>query len=138
MKTIPIIATVLLALPISARAEEQRCGGVIADWQPRSALVKMAEDMGWTVSRIRADDGCYMIRGRDKEGREIRARIDPVSLKVLSTREGRRHHDDDDDEGRGQDRRDGRRGERQQAPTKSRAPAADNPLMMGKPQSQIQ
>jgi hypothetical protein len=124
---------------MAARADEQRCTGVIADWQPRSALVKMAEDMGWTVSRIRADDGCYTIRGRNKDGREIRARVDPVSLKVLSTREGRRHHDDDDeDEGRGNDRRDDRRGERRQAPTESRAPATENPLMKGKPQSQIQ
>lgn len=139
MKMIPMLAAAMVAIPMAARADEQRCGGVIADWQPRSALVKMAEDMGWSVSRIRTDDGCYTIRGRNREGREIRARVDPVSLKVLSSREGRRHHDDDDgDEGPGGDRRDGRRGERHQAPTESRAPATDNPLMKGKPQSQIQ
>jgi hypothetical protein len=142
-------AAVVFALVSGAAVAQERCSAPLADWQPRSALVQMAEGLGWTVSRIRTDDGCYVIRGRNKDGRDVRARIDPVSLKVLSTREGRGHRHDDDDEGDGRDetRRHGRgegrhdRGEGRPGDGRQAAPADApfaNPLMKGRPQGQVQ
>jgi hypothetical protein len=84
-----------------ALADDDECEARVGDWQPRSAVVKMAEERGWTVQRIRTDDGCYEIRGTDRDGRSFEATVDPATLQVLETEFG------DDDGGRRGDRRDG-------------------------------
>jgi hypothetical protein len=43
----------------------------------------MAEEKGWPLRRIKIDDGCYELRGRDAKGREIEVKVDPATLKVL-------------------------------------------------------
>ena len=77
-----------------ARADD-RCEARVADWQPRSAVVRMAEAKGWQVESIRVDDGCYEIRASDGQGKRLRAKVDPSTLEVvkLTTR--------GDDEGHG-------------------------------------
>jgi hypothetical protein len=60
-----------------------RCQVSMDQWQPREAVQKMAEARGWTVNRIRIDDGCYQIRGVDRQGRAFKARIDPSTLAVV-------------------------------------------------------
>lgn len=64
-----------------------------ADWQPREAVQAMAEAQGWTVRRIKTDDGCYEVKGRDAQGRQIEAKLDPATLKVVEI-----EYDDDDDD----------------------------------------
>lgn len=55
----------------------------MADWQPREAVVRLAEEKGWDQRRTRIDDGCYEVRGRDAEGREIGVKLDPATLAVV-------------------------------------------------------
>ena len=43
----------------------------------------MAEAQGWTVRRIKIDDGCYEVDGQDAEGRAIEVKLDPASLEVV-------------------------------------------------------
>lgn len=43
----------------------------------------MAEAQGWTIRRIKIDDGCYEIAGSDAEGRAIEVKVDPATLKIL-------------------------------------------------------
>ena len=59
------------------------CRVPMADWQPREAVQKMAETQGWTVRRIKTDDGCYEIKGRDRDNREIEVKVDPATLDVV-------------------------------------------------------
>jgi hypothetical protein len=76
----------------------------LADWQPRSAVVRLAEENGWVVRRIKIDDGCYEIKGTDREGRRIEVTVDPGTLQVIEieykdgddrrSREGREHKHD--------------------------------------------
>lgn len=77
-------------------------GGVMADddchvtmerWQPREAVQAMAEGRGWSLERIKVDDGCYELRGTDETGRAFKAKIDPATLEIVKFR----HRDDDDD-----------------------------------------
>ncbi len=86
MKTTMLIAAAALALTGmgTARADDD-CESRIGDWQPRSAVVKMAEERGWTVQRIKTDDGCYEILCTDAEGRMFRVIVDPATLKVVAT-----------------------------------------------------
>lgn len=55
-------------------------------WQSGSAVRGVAERNGWHVERLKIDDGCYEIKGRDAEGRRLKAKIDPASLKVISVK----------------------------------------------------
>jgi hypothetical protein len=78
-----------------ALADDDDCRVPMANWQPREAVQKMAEAQGWTVRRIKTDDGCYEIKGRDASGREIEAKVDPATLAIVEF-----EYDDDDDRGR--------------------------------------
>lgn len=68
------------------------CHVPMANWQPREAAAKMAESQGWTVRRIKVDDGCYEIKGR-----EIEAKLDPQTLQVVEFE----YEDEDDDDKKG-------------------------------------
>ena len=93
----------LLGATIGAASADDRCGVPLADWQPRSALQQKLAAEGWTVLRIRSDDGCYAVSARDAAGRTMKGRFDPATLERVR---GRGHHgrDDDHDDDRDDDR----------------------------------
>lgn len=74
-------ALVGLALSGSALAADN-CTDPVADWQPRERLRQQVEKQGWTVQRIKVDDGCYEVRGSDRKGNAIEAEYAPASLKI--------------------------------------------------------
>jgi len=74
-----------------ALAGERDCFVPMAKWKPREAVQKMAEAQGWTVRRIKTDDGCYELKGHDQTGREIDVKIDPESLAIVDM-----EYDDED------------------------------------------
>jgi hypothetical protein len=85
----------MLAGSDAAMADDD-CHLPMEQWQPSEAVQKMAEARGWTVRRIRADDGCYQISGTDENGRDIEVKADPGSLEIVKMK--REGHDDDEDE----------------------------------------
>src|SRR5947209_7398409 len=71
-KTVLIAAILLGSLGAGvAMADDDECYVPMTNWQSRDAVQKMAEGRGWTVRRIKTEDGCYEIKGRDENGREI-------------------------------------------------------------------
>lgn len=99
MRKLLTMTTVLAGLSLAgiAAAEDRDCTAPMVNWQPRQAVQKMAEEKGWTVRRIKTDDGCYEIKGHDAKGRRIEAKVDPATLAVV---EMEYEDGDDDDEGR--------------------------------------
>ncbi len=81
-----------------ALADDDDCNVAMSNWQPREAVKAMAEAQGWSVRRIKTDDGCYEIDGRDAQGREIEVKVDPGTLAIV---EMEYEDDDDDDDGYG-------------------------------------
>lgn len=79
----------LATTPIRARDD---CDAPVADWQPRSAVHALAQRNGWQIDRLKVDDGCYEIKGRDAEGRRFKAKLDPASLRVVSIKRERASH----------------------------------------------
>jgi hypothetical protein len=75
-----LLLGVLCAAP--AHAEED-CEVPMAQWQPRAAVVRLAAEKGWDLRRIRIDDGCYEVIGRDATGRDIEVKLDPATLKIV-------------------------------------------------------
>jgi hypothetical protein len=49
---------------------------------------------GWEVRRIKIDDGCYEIDGRDAQGRAIEVKLHPGTLQIVE------FEFEDDDHGR--------------------------------------
>lgn len=77
----------------TARADDD-CHVAMDQWQPREAVQAMASSRGWTVTRIRVDDGCYEIRGIDEAGRPFKAKVDPATLAIVKFRNKDRDGDD--------------------------------------------
>lgn len=90
----------LAVFPAGIAMAEEDCIAPMADWQPRGAVAQLAEDNGWTIRRIKIDDGCYEINGRDAEGRRIEVKVDPTTLEIIEMeyeggdRAGEGHDDD--------------------------------------------
>lgn len=96
MKQTLIALSLVAALPASAAfAEDDDCNVPRSQWQSREAAIQAAEQQGWTVRDFEIDDGCYEIEGRDANGREIEATLDPATLRVVEME----YEDDDDDDG---------------------------------------
>ncbi|WP_082549657.1 PepSY domain-containing protein [Mesorhizobium sp. Root552] len=85
-----------------AAVSDDDCHLAMNQWQPRDAVQKMAEARGWTIRRIRADDGCYQIKGTDENGRDIKVKVDPGSLEIVKMK--RDGLNDDDENGADQPR----------------------------------
>ena len=98
-KTLTILAF-LAALPAGAALADDDCFVPMADWQPRAAVAEFAISQGWEVRRIKIDDGCYEIDGRDAQGRAIEVKLHPGTLQIV---EFEFEDDDDDREREGQE-----------------------------------
>ena len=101
MKRTVLIGAILLGAlaPGMALADDDDCSVPMAQWQPREAVEQMAKARGWTVRRIKINDGCYAIRGQDEIGRAIEAKVDPASLAVIRVKQKRGERDRGHDEG---------------------------------------
>ena len=98
-KTLTILAFVT-SLPAGAAFADDDCFVPMADWQPREEVAALAARQGWTVRRIKIDDGCYKIDGRDAEGRRIEVKVQPGTLQIVEFEyddDGRGRKDRDDD-----------------------------------------
>jgi hypothetical protein len=111
----PCVALTLLLVAGQPARAGRRCDAPPETWQPRSAVSALAERNGWQIDRLKVDDGCYEIKGRDADGRRFKAMIDPPTLKVIGIR---REHGEGDHE-RGRDRG----GERQRPAPPASTPA---------------
>jgi hypothetical protein len=91
MLTLALIATPALA--------GDDCAVPMTNWQPREAVVKLAAEQGWVLRRIRIDDGCYEVIGRDAAGRAIEVKLDPATLAVVEMEFEDDHEDEHEDGG---------------------------------------
>lgn len=83
MKPIILAGTVLSGLLLSSAAlADDDCVDPVADWKPREVLRQQLEQHGWTVQRIKVEDGCYQVRGVDQRGNKIEAVYAPASLRI--------------------------------------------------------
>lgn len=83
MKKTLTILTFLTLLPAGAALADDDCFVPMANWQPREAVARLAEQNGWTVRRIKIDDGCYEIDGNDAAGRRVEVKVHPATLQVI-------------------------------------------------------
>lgn len=78
-----LVSAALVSLLASTHAlADDNCANPVVDWQPRDVLRQQVEQQGWTVQRIKVDDGCYEVRGMDRKGNKIEAKYEPATLKI--------------------------------------------------------
>jgi len=77
-----LVLAILLLTAQPVRAEDE-CDAPPDAWQPRSAVHALAERNGWRIDRVKIDDGCYEVKGRDADDRRFKAKLDPATLKVV-------------------------------------------------------
>jgi hypothetical protein len=104
----PIVITFSLLLMSGSALADDDCDDPVAGWQPRENLRQKLEEEGWKVFRIKVDDGCYEVKGRDPDGHRVEAEYSPATFEL---REMERE-DDDGHDGDG-DRDDGHRSKSQ-------------------------
>lgn len=82
MKSGFIAGTALVSVLVNGYAlADDDCSEPVSDWQPRETLRQQVEQRyGWSVQRIKVDDGCYELRGVDRKGNPIEASFSPASL----------------------------------------------------------
>ena len=94
VRSLALATLVFAAQPLWAGDE---CYAPPEKWRPRSAVRALAERNGWQIDKIKIDDGCYEIRGRDANDNRFKATLDPATLKVVRMKreqDGRTRTDD--------------------------------------------
>ena len=95
MKIHPFLAVLGACLASAPVLAGDDCDVPLSQWQSRDAVMRRAELQGWQVQRLKIDDGCYEIRGRDAQGREFKAKLDPRTLEPLKMKLRERDRDRD-------------------------------------------
>jgi hypothetical protein len=93
----------LLALAVNPALADDDCDAPPQSWQPRSAVSALAQRNGWQVDRLKIDDGCYELTGRDAQGRRFKAKLHPASLAVIRFKQGRHEREHEREHQRRQD-----------------------------------
>ncbi|MCC7463872.1 MAG: PepSY domain-containing protein [Gammaproteobacteria bacterium] len=88
-----LVVYLLLGLAAFPALSADDCEVPVQQWQSREAVRQMAAAQGWEVQRLKIDDGCYEIHGKDSQGRTFKAKIDPQSLKVVKIKYKDHHRD---------------------------------------------
>lgn len=105
MKTHRFVIAAALCAAATAVLADDDCDVPLQAWQPREAALQAAAQRGWQVQRLKIDDGCYEIRGRDAQGRAFEAKLDPRTLQPvkLKLRDGERRDRERDRNGHERD-----------------------------------
>jgi hypothetical protein len=81
---------------------DDACNVPLSGWKPVKEIDAFARAQGWNVTRIKTEDGCYEIRGTDRQGQRFKAKVNPATLAIVRMKTD---GDGSPDEGRG-DRKD--------------------------------
>ena len=83
MKSFLPIAVIIALTASGAALADDDCRRPMAEWLSREAVTAHVPALGVTAERLRNDDGCYEVRGRDSDGNRVGLKIDPTSLAIL-------------------------------------------------------
>lgn len=87
------LALVLGAVAPAIASEDARCGNTPRDkWLPEATIKTKVSDLGYEVRKIEADDGCYEVKGVDKNGAKVKLYLNPATGEVVKP--GMKEEDD--------------------------------------------
>jgi hypothetical protein len=83
---VTLAALAVLACGASVRAQHaERCEPIPkAEWKPQAELERKLTARGWKVSRIKIENGCYEVYGRDEKNNKVETFFHPKTLEVVT------------------------------------------------------
>lgn len=73
----------LAVLPATAAVAADECRVPAGQEQSREALTQLTTEFGWTINKLKIDDGCYNLRVTDESGNVFKVKIDPETMDVI-------------------------------------------------------
>lgn len=79
-------ATLLAASTTTAFAQHaEKCEPIPKEeWKSQAELEKKLTDQGWKVTRVKIENGCYEVYGRDEKNRKVETFFHPKTLAVVT------------------------------------------------------
>ncbi len=75
--------TLATASAFSQHAE--RCDPIPkAEWKPQAELERKLKNEGWTISRVKIENGCYEVYGKNAAGRKMETFFHPKTFEVVT------------------------------------------------------
>jgi hypothetical protein len=86
-----LITTALFCLAASGSAYAQhaeKCEPIPkAEWKPQAELERKLTDQGWKVSRVKIENGCYEVYGKDEKGRKVESFFHPKTFEPVTAKQ---------------------------------------------------
>lgn len=63
----------------------ERCDPIPkAEWKPQAELERKLENEGWTIRRVKIENGCYEVYGKNATGRKMETFFHPKTFEVVT------------------------------------------------------
>ena len=85
MKKFSLSLLVLTVFGAGAASAADLCHVPEAEWQPKESLEQKLQADGWTVKKIKVDEGCYEAYGTDAKGNRMEVYFDPKTFDVVKS-----------------------------------------------------
>lgn len=81
-----LIAAAAFALSAGAFAQHaEKCEPIPkAEWRPKAELERKLTDEGWKITRIKIENGCYEVYGRDAKNQKHETFFHPKTFEVVT------------------------------------------------------
>jgi hypothetical protein len=90
MKTTLTICAALLSITCLAPAayagvHAEKCDPIPKEeWKSQAELEKKLTNQGWKVNRVKIENGCYEVYGKDEKGAKVEVFFHPKTLDVVT------------------------------------------------------
>lgn len=82
------LVAALIAAPAISHADDVHCTNAPqSQWRSMADAKSAAEQLGYQVRGVKIEDSCFEVKGLSKSGRRTELYMDPVSLKVVRTKD---------------------------------------------------
>jgi len=85
MKRLLLPVILLFALAAAHAQHAERCDPIPKEeWKPQAELERKLTDEGWKISRVKIENGCYEVYGRDAKGNRRETFFHPKTFEVVT------------------------------------------------------
>ena len=54
------------------------------EWKPQAELERKLKNEGWTISRVKIENGCYEVYGKNATGKKMETFFHPKTFEVVT------------------------------------------------------
>jgi hypothetical protein len=78
-------AALVLAFGAAHAQHAERCDPIPKEqWKPQAELERVLTDRGWKISRVKIENGCYEVYGRDAKGHKRETFFHPKTFEIVT------------------------------------------------------